>query len=1130
MAGRPAPDYKVVLESAAFLADKDLRGTSDPYVVMVLAEAGSGRSFEDKLSTAGYGRANKSEKVENGENPTWNQTLWFVRENNDPTAVLSRPELHCKVLDQDDVGRDESLGECRFLLDGASGASVTADLLNRRTGEPNGAKLTISWSRHEGAADVDGARSARTGADVISADAQAGAASSRTQSGGDAGLWVDDEFPPNDRSIGKTAYGEDEDGHPVEKDIVWLRPHEFGLPGALKAEPALFYEGTEAGDVVQGELGDCYLLGAMSAIAMHPQDIIEHLFLDDVDMFDDTGRCTMRFYKNGGWVNVTIDTLIPCDPRTREPIFARNAALNELWVVFLEKAYAKLHGSYAALNSGSVAESLVDLSGGVSQKLLLTDEATAAMVESGELWERTLKYLRYDYLLGCSYNVAGAEAEDEDAGKGQGILVNHAYSVLYARECGGKRFIKVRNPWGKGEWQGAWSDSSELWGESPGILAQMRADEEADFTREADGTFWMCWEDFVDQFNKIYVCRVFGSDFNQYLVKGRWEGKTAAGAHRAMMDRDDEFSAGAGSASAAVPGQPKHLESQSPKARAARAAAAERARREGAVVRAEATKGRIKAGLGRSDDGEKPAEDHVGWHHRQNGDLRWFNNPMYRVETLGRGREELFVSLSQEDRRLLRGRSARERGRGNQRGVRADTHYERPPEDNELLGDNFAIDFTVVRKPKAWATRVWEEDPSEVVAKAGRSNFASQFPQREVSKGSIQIDSRYAYYIVPHTLTAGMRCTFTLRIFCRSELSVTPVMETYSQVFRGTWQQGGLVDTSGGPLLLKNGFSNRTWCQNPQYAVFLPPDRADRTTLKVVLKRVGKKKGRKEKLGVLATRPTVDLPSSRRKRVKPPPKKHLLRDAPLPPTQPSSLSMTQQSQNAGGTGEVSVDRKLQIQPEEWAIISYFESADTSCTLLRDLTARFCERGILVVPMMDAEVDGTYQLEFHSDLPVSVRKLEEARMQTIGSSWTAGTAGGCHVDEAQWRKNPKFVIQLHGQRGEQVDVNIVLSRPEDRWADKTKRDAVGSMIGFYIIPTSGADGDAVKYRQGETFQTDFVPMNQCTSPLGFTMEVLEDDQCYIVVPCCYAPGWTGDFSLSVAADCEFTFKKYVAKAR
>eukprot|EP00501_MAST-03F_sp_TOSAG23-6_P001186 GSMAST32.ASY1.ANO1.1230.1 assembled CDS len=834
-------------------------------------------------------------------------------------------------------------------------------------------------------------------------------------------LFVDDDFPPSERSIGKDAFGEDEDGEPITHDIIWLRPHEFGKPGEITEDPCLFFQGTEAGDVIQGELGDCYLLGSLSVVAMHPQDIIEHLFLDDVDVFEDTGKCTMRFYKNGSWISVIIDTLIPCSVTTRLPIFARNKAPNELWVVFLEKAYAKLHGSYAALNSGSVAEALVDLSGGVSQKLLFTDPATMENAKNGVLWKKMLQYVEQNYLLCTSYNIAG------------------------------KKFIKIRNPWGKGEWNGEWSDKSKDWEKNPEIVEALKNDENADFTLEEDGTFWMLWKDYISIYNKLYICRIFGKEYNQYLVHGKWEGKSAAASDKPKMG--------------------------------------------GKVFN------KTKPGL--SSDQEKRAEEHVGWHHRMNGDPQWFNNPQYRLTVSDRGVFDIFISLSQHDRRL--GRKKRKESK------QSDNQH------NENNGNQQNHE------------KIWEEDVDDIVTKASSSNFASNFPQREVSKGSIKVDNRYAYFIIPHTNTTGICSEYVLRLFTKSTIKLQPILETYTQIFRSTWQQGGMVDTSGGPLLTKEGRSNRTWCQNPQYALFLPSSRKeDSTTVKVVLKRLGPTKLKKETLGLVVVKPTVDLPSTRRKRLKPPKKAVLLSTGRLPPTQPSNLSMAQLQDNSNSTGNLQIDRKLQIQPEEWAIISYFSNVENSCTLLRELSTRFCERGLIVSPMMDAEVDGDFQLEFHSDLPINVRKLEESNMQTIGSSWTENTAGGCHINPSQWRKNPKFVLQLHGDAGEKVDVNINLCRPENTWARLTKRDPVSCMIGFYILPTTRNAVDknlGIKYSEDETFQTNFVPMSQVATPLGFTMEILDPDQCYIIVPCCYGTGWVGDFSLSVAAECEFSFMKW-----
>lgn len=58
---------------------------------------------------------------------------------------------------------------------------------------------------------------------------------------------------------------------------------------------------------------------------------------------------------------VTIDDLFPCYPHGT-PLFSQNVN-NELWVLILEKAYAKLHGGYYQLRNGFLNEALSDLTG-----------------------------------------------------------------------------------------------------------------------------------------------------------------------------------------------------------------------------------------------------------------------------------------------------------------------------------------------------------------------------------------------------------------------------------------------------------------------------------------------------------------------------------------------------------------------------------------------------------------------------------------------------------------------------------------------------------------------------------------------------------------------------------------------
>ena len=143
---------------------------------------------------------------------------------------------------------------------------------------------------------------------------------------------------------------------------------------------------------------------------------------------------------------------------------------------------------------------------------------------------RLVPFRRY-YLIVCTLSMeSGGGFHGDD---GSGILENHAYSILCVKEIGALKFVKVRNPWGRGEWLGEWSDGSPKWEEHPEVEAAMREDPRVAFDRDtSDGTFWIVWQDFVKHFNKLYVCRLFGEEFNQYLIQGEWVGKAAGGAHK----------------------------------------------------------------------------------------------------------------------------------------------------------------------------------------------------------------------------------------------------------------------------------------------------------------------------------------------------------------------------------------------------------------------------------------------------------------------------------------------------------------------------------------------------------------------------------------------------------------------
>jgi Calpain family cysteine protease len=175
-------------------------------------------------------------------------------------------------------------------------------------------------------------------------------------------MYGDSDFPPNDASLyfNPAEPPDYAEGTPV---VEWMRPEE-ALKSGDSDKVAMVKNGMKPGDVKQGTLGDCWLLGSFMVLGTHPE-LLQNLIVKDCIKY---GFAVFQFFKNGEWKQVLVDTRIPYNRETKTPLYGHCADPTEVWVPLMEKAYAKMHGCYQALHGGSMSEALVDLTGGVSEK------------------------------------------------------------------------------------------------------------------------------------------------------------------------------------------------------------------------------------------------------------------------------------------------------------------------------------------------------------------------------------------------------------------------------------------------------------------------------------------------------------------------------------------------------------------------------------------------------------------------------------------------------------------------------------------------------------------------------------------------------------------------------------------
>lgn len=307
--------------------------------------------------------------------------------------------------------------------------------------------------------------------------------------------FIDDSFPHSLRSLGNLCPDNGPGAVPCEidaKELIWLRPQDMFTKDGQRYRWTVFRD-PKPTDIEQGALGNCWFLSALAVIAERP-DILEQIVL--TKQYNPTGLYQIRLCVDGKWQVVVLDDFFPCRKRSRTLAFAVGRR-NQLWVPLIEKAFAKITGSYGKLLAGRALEGLAVLTG--SPCALVDLEGATDPEARNFLWASLLSMREANFVMGCSCG-AGKRPVDKDAYLACGLQPRHAYSLLNVIEYCGCRLVRLRNPWGTFVWNGEWSDN---W---PGWTVQSRS-----FLLpngfEA-GAFWMPFDQFLRHFDSVEVAKV----------------------------------------------------------------------------------------------------------------------------------------------------------------------------------------------------------------------------------------------------------------------------------------------------------------------------------------------------------------------------------------------------------------------------------------------------------------------------------------------------------------------------------------------------------------------------------------------------------------------------------------------
>ncbi|XP_035034950.1 calpain-1 catalytic subunit [Hippoglossus stenolepis] len=334
----------------------------------------------------------------------------------------------------------------------------------------------------------------------------------RDQHLGSGKLFVDDAFPPNTRSLG---------GLP-NSGVEWLRPAELLKKQNNSSEPTFFPQGASRFDFGQGYVSNCWFLSAISSLTFN-QRMIAQVVPIDQSFEGHAGIFHFRFWRFGKWVDVVIDDLLPTMNNFLLSVHCKGG--NIFWVPLLEKAYAKVCGSYDDMNFGLPSEAFKDFSGGVYNTYKLGEAHDKGHDE--ELWLTLSRATRCKSMICCGTPTGDMQVNSV---ADNGLVIGHSYSVTGVTEvdCLGSKvkLVRIMNPWGGQEWMGKLGDRSD-------ILNLLNTEDQAKRWIHHDGEFWMELEDFCHNFLQVSMCcenpNFIDGDFNCQWKCMTYDGSWVAG-------------------------------------------------------------------------------------------------------------------------------------------------------------------------------------------------------------------------------------------------------------------------------------------------------------------------------------------------------------------------------------------------------------------------------------------------------------------------------------------------------------------------------------------------------------------------------------------------------------------------
>ena len=201
-------------------------------------------------------------------------------------------------------------------------------------------------------------------------------------------------------------------------------------------------DGPSIYNIKQGKINDCYFLSALGALCDKCNKFVREMFhITDKSI---EGAYGINFYINGKPKLILVDDSFPCIKAKRRNDNSNSISFGssfekEIWVSLIEKAYAKIRGTYQKTEIGQAILSFGLLTGASTYQI---DVAKA----KGDLWDILIAL--NDYPMCAGTKEQSFLSSDFDV---IGLEEKHEYTLMkaYIEEGTDNKRILLRDPYGK---------------------------------------------------------------------------------------------------------------------------------------------------------------------------------------------------------------------------------------------------------------------------------------------------------------------------------------------------------------------------------------------------------------------------------------------------------------------------------------------------------------------------------------------------------------------------------------------------------------------------------------------------------------------------------------------------------